>query len=163
MKASDGVIHNRASTVSSTVGWDRAADPLGSSTVTPQATRSSARFEALPERLRSRLGGELRRHMGAVHRREAEPRVCGRCGAVVLAGLDDEPCGVAAVADLAPLGLAGEAGALLAGRRTYTLGGIFLFIITRRGPWDISRPRKPETVVLAEHRCGQPVPPEWSE
>lgn len=120
------------------------------------------RYAALPGRLLTKIANVGTAGIPRAARREIAPAVCD-CGAVVLVGLDDEPCGVAAVADPLPLGTGGEAAALLAGRPTYDLRGIVIFTITRRTAFDISRGRGGNRIVLAAHECGQPVPAEWSE
>ncbi|ADD43863.1 hypothetical protein [Stackebrandtia nassauensis] len=77
----------------------------------------------------------------------AQARLC-RCGAVVLEGLAE---GVPVRADAAALNADGELDALAAGRRSYVLNRRELVLR------DTTRLNLPGPVV-ADHRCGQPVP-----
>ena len=91
--------------------------------------------------------------------RRAHIRTHRGCGLPTLSGICD--IGFDTWCELAELTSAGEAEALLAGRRTYELyAGRSLYI---RDRWTISsRPaggdRHP---VLAEHRCGEQLPADW--
>jgi hypothetical protein len=88
--------------------------------------------------------------------RSARLRQCPRCGAPVLAGLDAPVAGLPVRADPTPLTALGEAAALLAGRPTFDLTDIGgRKEITHRDVEQISGTRK--YVVLAAHRCGQPL------
>ncbi len=109
----------------------------------------------------------LRRHLertGAIGRdgiaRQARPRRCPRCGAVVLAGLDADLAALRAVVDPAPLSAQAELAALLAGRRTFRLanadGG--RVEIDARDHFAISAtPPGGNVIVVAAHECGKPL------
>lgn len=84
-----------------------------------------------------------------------------RCGGLVLVGLDDEAMAWPAYADPIPLTVAGEAAALMAGRKTYTLRGIYVFTLTYRDRWVIEAGRRDDIRVLASHECAIPIPAEW--
>lgn len=94
--------------------------------------------------------------------RRAKLRPCPTCGVRVLVGDDDDTCALTIHAELAALGRDGERWAHLSGRRTVDLTrsgrGLLMY---RRGVEDIgARPAgtDPREDVLAEHRCGHPVP-----
>lgn len=92
------------------------------------------------------------------NRRTASLWTC-RCGEPVLTGLDDDHCAFTATCDPYRLTALGEVEALRDGRWTYQLVRRSL---DRRDQWNI--PGHPPTVdlpVLAEHRCGQPIPADW--
>lgn len=78
------------------------------------------------------------------------------CGQPILAGLDHDPCGLPVTADPWPVDAMGEALALLAGRRTYDLAGRMRLELNHRCASALARPRR--WPVVADHRCGQPLP-----
>lgn len=92
--------------------------------------------------------------------RKAQLRRHRRCGIPTLTGLDADVMAFEATCDLGELTAAGEANALLDGRRTYELdvrGALHhrdRYAITRR-------PAGAATTVLAEHRCSAPIPAAW--
>jgi hypothetical protein len=94
--------------------------------------------------------------------RAARIRPCPDCHADTLAGLDEDRCALESAVDPVPLGTLGEAVALLQGRNTLAVhrdGG--RFILDRRHPLQIkARPAgaTDREDVMAEHRCGAPVP-----
>lgn len=93
-----------------------------------------------------------------LHRRAATT-TCRRCGMVVLRGLDADRCAFEVLADPRRLSPAGEVAALRDDRRTYLLDHGEL---CRRNHWNIpGRPPTDTRTVLAEHRCGAPVPDDW--
>jgi hypothetical protein len=76
----------------------------------------------------------------------------------VLAGLDDEPCGLFTMVDPYPLSALGEVGALSLGRRTYYL---LRGCLERRNRWTIpGHLPSHELLVLAEHDC-TPMRTDW--
>ena len=88
--------------------------------------------------------------------RRANETTC-RCGAIVTAGIDADRCALNAAADPTPLNRTGELLAVIAGRRTYAVDRDRR--LHRRNAWSLARPaREP---VLAEHRCGHPIPDHW--
>ena len=88
--------------------------------------------------------------------RRANETTC-RCGAIVTAGIDADRCALNAAADPTPLTHRGELLANVAGRRTYAVDHDRR--LHRRTAWSLARPaREP---VLAEHRCGHPIPAHW--
>lgn len=89
--------------------------------------------------------------------RKASLRTC-RCHQPILVGLDADRCALAAACDPYPLTPAGEVWALRDGRWTYLLAGGQL---QPRDRWNIpGHPPDDATRVLAEHRCGHPIPDE---
>lgn len=91
------------------------------------------------------------------HRR-ASIRVC-RCHAPILAGLDGEVAAFSVAVDPYALTPAGEVEALRQSRRTYDLDQMRL---SQRDRWTIpGRPPTPARPVVAEHRCGHPIPDDW--
>lgn len=91
--------------------------------------------------------------------RTARIRAHPPCRIPTMAGIDSD--GLDAWCELAPLSAAGEAGALLAGRRTHRLHADRL---VRRDQWSIAgRPAGSDASepVFAEHRCRQPIPAGW--
>lgn len=94
--------------------------------------------------------------------RGAKPRICERCNAPVLIGLDDDIAALDVTADPTPLDALGEILAVAQGRRTYTLavtGG--RHELNYRDEYRI-RGRAPGAGhydVVPEHRCGiAPLP-----
>lgn len=94
--------------------------------------------------------------------RVARIRLCPRCHAPIIVGLDADMCALTAHADPTPINETGEALAQLTERRTYdytkTLGAPRL---EYRAEWNITAPRR--YPVLAEHRCGQTLPADKQE
>ncbi len=83
------------------------------------------------------------------------------CGMPTMSGIDRDPCGLDAWCDLGQLTADGEFQALLDGRRTYEVSNQRLH---PRDRWSIpGHPASPTTVVLAEHRCHQPIPATWCQ
>lgn len=97
--------------------------------------------------------------------RRARPRPCPSCGAWTVCGLDADLLALEARCDATPLTALGEVLALAAGRRTVEL-------VRTRGRLQLEqrwadhiegRPAGAGTYdVLAEHRCGQPIPPAYA-
>lgn len=92
--------------------------------------------------------------------RKAQLRRHRTCGLPIMLGLDADVCAFEATCDLGELTAAGEAAALLEGRRTYELN--VRGELRTREPHDITRrPAGAATPVLAEHRCAAPIPAAW--
>jgi len=90
----------------------------------------------------------------AEYARAAQLRVCKKCGAPVLAGLDADIAALKVQIDPTPVDAVGEALAVLAGRGTYELHrSRHGHQIHARYPWNITAPRK--RPVYPGHRCGQ--------
>lgn len=86
--------------------------------------------------------------------RAAQLRVCTRCDAAVITGLDADMCAIHVRVDPTPIDQIGEAKALLSGRATYDLvGGNRRKELYPREAHHISKPR--EYPVLPQHRCGE--------
>lgn len=84
------------------------------------------------------------------------------CGTLVIFGLDARVCGLPAMCDTTPLDAYGEAIARLTGRRTYDVfGATGRLELERRDAFRIvgSPPGRRDEPVVAEHRCGQSLPP----
>jgi hypothetical protein len=82
---------------------------------------------------------------------------CPTCHQPTVRGLDDENCAVPVRCDAVVLDQVGELLAVTAGRTTYDVtGSAQRPTLDRRLPAHISAPRR--YPVLAEHRCGQPLP-----
>lgn len=91
-------------------------------------------------------------------RRAAAARLC-RCGARILAALDDDVAALPVRADPAPLDAAGELAALMQGRATFRLQhNNGKWELDRRSVFDIQQQPAEETHVLPEHKCGRPIP-----
>lgn len=85
------------------------------------------------------------------------------CSIPTLAGLDAHLCALSVHVDLAQLSAAGEALALLDGRRTYGYNLIRRQLSPRDQYRIASNPAGIDSaIVFAEHRCGQPVPADWT-
>lgn len=92
--------------------------------------------------------------------RKAQIRRHKPCGIPTMVGLDAEVMAFQATCDLGELTAAGEAQALLEGRRTYELN--LRGEIRYRDRYAITgRPAGARTTVLADHRCAQPIPAAW--
>lgn len=92
--------------------------------------------------------------------RKAQLRRHKRCGIPTLLGLDNDICAFEATCDLGELDAAGEAMALIDGRRTYELN--LRGELRYRDHWAIrARPAGGRVTVLAEHRCASPIPAAW--
>ena len=94
------------------------------------------------------------------HTRRAQPRLCRRCDARVLIGLDADVAALPVTVDPTPLTPLGEALAQLEGRYTVELfpdarGHV---MDTRTDTRILHRPAD-VAQVLPEHRCGTPLPP----
>lgn len=95
----------------------------------------------------------LQRTLGDTYR-SVRLRVCRRCNAPVLAGLDADICAFAVQADVVPLTPLGEAVALLTGRRTFDLVGYGSDKrLYAREEHNIHTTRR--YLVFPEHRCGE--------
>jgi hypothetical protein len=90
-------------------------------------------------------------------RRKAHLTRC-KCGEHILVGLDDNVAALSARADIYPLSNLGEVEALRSGRWTYWLRDRML---DRRGQFDIRGHAASTITVVAEHRCGEPIPATW--
>lgn len=81
------------------------------------------------------------------------------CHAPILAGLDADVAALSVAVDPYPLTPLGEVEALRDSRRTYDLRQMRL---DRRDHWTIpGHPPSPRHPVVAEHRCGHPIPDDW--
>jgi hypothetical protein len=88
--------------------------------------------------------------------RAAGIRLCPKCRAPILTGLDADMCALTVRVDPTPLTELGEAVALLQGRMTYNLAsGPSRKELDQREAHHIGAPRK--SPVLAQHRCHQPL------
>lgn len=98
-----------------------------------------------------------RRTTTPMSRRRYVQTTCRTCGQPVIAGPDNDACGIDATCDRTALSRAGELLAVISGRTTYQDDGTRLH---RRDRWRIhtSAPR-----VVAEHRCHQPTPSHWTQ
>lgn len=108
---------------------------------------------------------QLRDHLAQTGRmqpdgttRRAQPRLCRRCNAHVIVGLDCDLVALPAQVDPTPLTAAGEVVALAQARRTLRLtpdGG--RHTLDYRDSWRITGHPAETCVVLPEHRCGEPL------
>ncbi len=89
--------------------------------------------------------------------RKAAAKPCPNCQVITVVGLDGDTCAIPARADIDALSWAGElAAAIHQQRGTYLLAGGALWFR------DTDHRRHPATnPVLAEHRCGYPIPATW--
>jgi hypothetical protein len=84
-----------------------------------------------------------------------------RCGALVLTALDHWACAMTVICDPWPLSPAGEVQALRDDRQTYQ---IRQWGVRYRNAYRIAgNPPRPGVTVLAEHRCGHPIPDTWKQ
>ena len=98
--------------------------------------------------------------------RKARVLDCPHCRVPCIAGLDSHIAALDAWCDPTALTLDGELEALLAGLRTFTLwrGSE----IALRHQWIVAadhakrRNPSPTRTILAQHRCGDPVPDAWA-
>lgn len=90
--------------------------------------------------------------------RRARHRLCGQCQTVTLVGLDADTCAGEAQVDPHPITAIGEALALLTGRNTYRLRTAGRLQLDHRTRWHITAEPANTVDVLAEHRCGAPLP-----
>lgn len=81
-----------------------------------------------------------------------------RCGQHLLVGLDGDRCALVARVDIYPLSNVGEVEAMRDGRRTYRL---YWRTLDPRDQWNIAGMPAEAGTVLAEHRCGAPIPADW--
>ena len=89
--------------------------------------------------------------------RRAADTICAPCWTYTLAGIDADVAGLPVAVDNFPLSRQGELLAVVAGRAVYALD--IRGELHRRDRWALRRPSKEP--VLAEHRCGQPLPAAW--
>ena len=98
--------------------------------------------------------------------RKARLRTCMACRRSTLAGLDGRVAGLSVWCDLTELSALGEAMALIDGRATYEVWDATVRPeLERRDVWRVrAHPPGSEGCrpVLAEHRCGAPVPADWA-
>jgi hypothetical protein len=88
--------------------------------------------------------------------RAAGIRLCPKCRAPIITGLDADICAFTVRVDPTPLTPLGEAVAVLQGRTTYNLaGGPGRKELDPREAHHIEKPRR--YPVLAEHRCNRPL------
>lgn len=87
--------------------------------------------------------------------RRAHGAVC-HCGAAILAGDDNDAAGLPAKVDPRRLTRSGELLSVIAGRKVYELDAGRLY---RRDHWSIRSKARGD--VVAEHRCGHPIPDDW--
>lgn len=84
--------------------------------------------------------------------------LCRTCQQPVVRGLDDDRCALPTTCDPQPVDELGELLALATGRGTYDLRrSAGRYQIDRRHQWRISG-RRNDIPVLAEHKCGAPLP-----
>lgn len=94
--------------------------------------------------------------------RRTRARLCRKCGAPVMAGLDHDRAALSVYADPTPLNALGEAMALMDDRSTYSLryiGG--RYELDHRAHWTIAAApagTDPRVEVLAAHKCGSAFP-----
>jgi hypothetical protein len=92
--------------------------------------------------------------------RKARARLCKKCQAPVMVGLDDERCGIPVTVDPTPLNALGEVQALMTGRATFSLRYVAgRYEIDHRDSFRISGTpagSDPRLEVLAEHECNSP-------
>lgn len=114
---------------------------------------------AMPDHIRAHLHATGVLTPDGISRR-AKTTFCASCRAVVIRGLDSHIAATVATADPAALTPLGEVLALATGRRTYDLtwtGG--RYEIDHRNEWHIrGRPPGTQFHVIADHKCGQPLP-----
>jgi hypothetical protein len=124
----------------------------------------------LPDWLRRKLYDPIVGEFTEGYRKIAIVSRCIDCRQLAWHGMDHDPIGKPARADLRELNQLGELGAHLDGRSTYRLRGHTprSMTLTRRDWWDIKmespgdHDTSGDVIILAEHRCGQPIPTEWS-
>jgi len=92
-------------------------------------------------------------------RATAEVKRCQECRAMVIAAINTDARDT--LCDVIPLSRPGELAANIAGRRTLRLD-------TDKRLWTTGADRirtepMPGDRILAEHRCGQPVPAAWTQ
>lgn len=115
----------------------------------------------MPSWLLGHLQRTGRLDIDGVHRTTGRGR-CARCHAVLLVGLDSDLCGLIARVDPWPVDRLSEFIAIVTGRWTYNLvrsatsSGKRCWNIDRRADYHISAAQK--WIVVAEHRCGAPLP-----
>lgn len=81
-----------------------------------------------------------------------------RCRAATLTGLDHHTCAREIHVEPYPLSTLGEVEALRNGRTTYQIA---YYGLAARNASMIRTRRAGSVMVLAEHRCGEPLPPIW--
>jgi hypothetical protein len=102
--------------------------------------------------------GWLQRKRATEASRAATLRLCPRCKAPVIVGLDADRAAINATCDPTPLSELGEAFALIDGRATYDFGnGPGRKELWHRYEWNITAPRRDP--VLATHKCHKPMAP----
>lgn len=90
--------------------------------------------------------------------RAATLRLCPRCKAPIIVGLDDNRAARNVTCDPTPITELGEAYALVQGRTTYCFADDNgRKILWHRYEWNIKAPRR--WPVLATHKCRQPMTP----
>lgn len=100
-------------------------------------------------------------HVASRTLRGIRARRCSACRAEVVVGLDADWCAGVVTVDAVPLTVQGEALAILAGRRTYTLDGKPAQL-TRRNADEIGAPKNRNTIdILATHKCADAIPEAW--
>lgn len=108
----------------------------------------------------------LNRHLEAIGQantdgisRTAKARRCPRCKTVILAGLDAPRCAFAVRVDPHPLDANAELASLLIGRPTYRATAVGPnYELDHRAWWNLRHsPPSDDVLVLAAHRCGQPL------
>ena len=116
----------------------------------------------LLKQIQTNTGLELDRKFG----KNARTGRCNKCGLIVLRGLDDPDCGMAATVDPTTLTVLGEVWAVVDGRKTYRLYGTTVFTMGLWYRMPFNRVHSPVgdkdqsgiVKVVAEHRCGYPIP-----
>lgn len=90
--------------------------------------------------------------------RRARTLLCRRCGVPIFTGLDADRCAFTVRVDPGPIDARGELVAVMTGRRTYRLSWRGQYELDPRTEIEIAAQPPTEVEVLAEHRCGQPIP-----
>jgi hypothetical protein len=104
------------------------------------------------------IPGWLQRQRAEQGQRAATLRLCPRCKAPVIVGLDADRAAINATCDPTPISELGEAYALVQGRATYCFADDQgRKILWHRYHWNIKAER--QWPVLAAHRCNQPMTP----
>lgn len=92
--------------------------------------------------------------------RKAHAATCTECDGPLIVGLDGDRLAFTARADPWPIDVHGEVAALLLGRRTWSLTWAGTrYELDPRTAIEISATSPDRVEVLAEHRCGQRIPP----
>jgi hypothetical protein len=91
--------------------------------------------------------------------RAAKQARCRHCRSDIWVGPDSHVAALTALVDIHPLTRTGELLAVCAGRRVYHLD--INHHLWHRSAWRLPSPARGR--VLAEHRCGDPIPATWRQ